>query len=326
MSASATPVGGLPAVTLGRFPDVSKPEKVAVRLHGHRIVCRVGGDQPRAERPVLFLVHGIAGSSATWDAVLPALAERYTVVAPDLLGHGESDKPHHDYSLGAHANMIRDLMIALGIERGTIVGHSFGGGVAMQFAYQHPSRCERLVLVSSGGLGPEISWIFRILAVPGAEYLLPLVCTSFVRVAGNAIGSGMYRLGVRSANLAESWRSYAELTKADNRHAFLATLRSVIDRRGQTVSAHDRLHLTASVPTLIVWGGGDRIIPVDHANAAHAAIASSEVVIFERAGHFPHAEHPDRFVDALTSFIDATAPMHLDEERWRAALTGVPPD
>ena len=148
---------------LGRFPNVVEPERRVVRLHGHRIVCRIGGGEPRAGRPVLVLIHGIAGSSATWEAVLPALARRYTVVAPDLLGHGESDKPRHDYSLGAYANMVRDVMIALGIDRATIVGHSFGGGVAMQFAYQHPSRCERLVLESSGGLGPEISWMFRAL-------------------------------------------------------------------------------------------------------------------------------------------------------------------
>jgi pimeloyl-ACP methyl ester carboxylesterase len=318
-------VDGIPEVEpLGRFPDVAEPEKRAVNLHGHRIVCRVGGGQPQAGRPVLVLIHGIAGSSATWNAVLPALVDRYTVVALDLLGHGESDKSGHDYSLGAYANMVRDVMIALGIDRATIVGHSYGGGVAMQFVYQHPSRCERLVLESSGGLGQEISWIFRALSVPAVEYLMPLIFPSAIRVAGNLVGDWTQRLGVRAPNLAQSWRAYAELTKAENRSAFLDTLRSVIDRSGQTVSAHDRLYLTAWVPTLIVWGKSDRIIPVEHAIAAHEAIASSELVIFERVGHFPHAEEPERFVDALTTFIDTTAPMHLDEPKWRAALTAGP--
>jgi pimeloyl-ACP methyl ester carboxylesterase len=256
--------------------------------------------------------------------VLPALVDRYTVVALDLLGHGESDKPGHDYSLGAYANMVRDVMIALGVDRATIIGHSFGGGVAMQFLYQHPSRCERLVLESSGGLGPEISWIFRVLSVPAVEYLMPLIFPSAVRVAGDVIGSGMQRLGIRAPNLAQSWRAYAELTKTENRSAFLTTLRSVIDRSGQSVSAHDRLHLTAWVPTLIVWGTADRILPVAHAIAAHAAIASSELAIFERVGHFPHAEEPERFVDVLTTFVDTTAPMHLDEPHWRVALTAGP--
>jgi pimeloyl-ACP methyl ester carboxylesterase len=311
----------IPEVTpLGRFPDVTKPEKRFVRLHGHRIACRIGGGEPRSGRPVLVLIHGVAGSSATWDDVLPALAERYTVVAPDLLGHGDSDKPYHDYSLGAYANTVRDVMIALGIDRATIVGHSLGGGIAMQFAYQHPSRCERLVLESSGGLGREISWVFRALTVPGAEYVMPLIFPPIVRAAGNFIGRQISRLGMRSPSLEQSWRSYAELTKAANRRAFVNTLRSVISRTGQTVSAHDRLYLSAWVPTLIVWGERDAIIPVEHATAAHEAMTNSQLVLFERAGHFPHAEEPERFIAALTDFVDTTEPMHLDEPQWQAVL------
>jgi pimeloyl-ACP methyl ester carboxylesterase len=319
-------IDGIPEIEhLGRFPNVAEPEMRVIRLHGHKIVCRIGGGEPRGGRPVLVLIHGVAGSSVTWEAVLPALARRYTVVAPDLLGHGQSDKPRHDYSLGAYANMVRDLMIAFGIDRATIVGHSFGGGVALQFAYQHPSRCERLVLEASGGLGPEISWIFRALTVPGVEYLMPLIFPSFIRIAGDAVGHGMYRLGVRAPNVAQSWRAYAELTKAENRHAFLNTLRSVINMSGQTVSAHDRLYLAAWVPTLIVWGQRDRIIPVEHATAAHEAMASSRLVIFERVGHVPHAERPSHFVDAVIDFVDNTEPMHLDEPRWQARLAAGPP-
>ena len=121
-------------------------------LHGHRVFYRSAGSGP-----VVVLVHGITSTSATWANVLPYLAERFTVIAPDLLGHGESAKPRGDYSLGAYASGIRDLLLALGHERATFVGHSLGGGVAMQLAYQFPEHCERLVLVSSGGLGREIS-------------------------------------------------------------------------------------------------------------------------------------------------------------------------
>jgi pimeloyl-ACP methyl ester carboxylesterase len=320
MTASPLP-DDIPEVTpLGRFPDVDKPEKRFVRLHGHRIACRIGGGEPRSGRPVLVLIHGVAGSSATWDDVLPTLAERYTVVAPDLLGHGDSDKPNHDYSLGAYANTVRDVMIALGIDGATIVGHSLGGGIAMQFAYQHPSRCERLVLESSGGLGPEISWIFRALTVPGAEYLMPFIFPPIVRTAGDVIGRLMHQIGMRSPSIEQSWRAYAELTKAANRRAFVNTLRSVIGRRGQTVSAHDRLYLSAWVPTLIVWGQRDAIIPVDHATAAHEVMTNSQLVVFERSGHFPHAEEPERFIAALTEFVDGTEPMHLDEPQWQAVL------
>ena len=136
-------------------------------LHGHRLVARIAGDSGDTGRPVLLMVHGLGGSSETWHDVLPGLAQRYTVVAPDLLGHGESDKPRHDYSLGAHANVLRDLMIAIGVERATVIGQSLGGGIAMQLAYQHPKRCERLVLVSSGGLGSEVSWLLRRAQPPG---------------------------------------------------------------------------------------------------------------------------------------------------------------
>jgi pimeloyl-ACP methyl ester carboxylesterase len=295
-----------------------------VRLHGHRIVYRVGGDLA-SERPVLLFVHGVAGSSSTWRAVMPALASRYTVIAPDLPGHGDSDKPRVDYSLGAHANMLRDLMIALGIERATIVGQSLGGGVAMQLAYQHPQRCERLVLVSSGGLGPEVSWMLRALTLPGAEYVMPLLFPSVVRVAGNAVGRRLARLGFRAPRLEQEWSAYASLTDADNRQSFIRTLRAVVDPRGQAVSAHDRLYLASKLPTLIVWGGRDRIIPVDHATAAHEAIPGSRLVIFEKSGHFPHTEEPEHFVEVLEDFIDGTEGLELDEREWRAILTAGPP-
>src|SRR5256885_6196729 len=130
------------------------------------------GYRMAGEGPAIVLVHGLAGSSTTWRAVMPALAERYLVIAPDLLGHGESAKPRGDYSLGAHASGIRDLLVALGVERATFVGHSLGGGVAMQLAYQFPQRCERLVLVASGGLGKEVNALLRAVALPGSEYVL----------------------------------------------------------------------------------------------------------------------------------------------------------
>jgi pimeloyl-ACP methyl ester carboxylesterase len=304
-----------------------------VVLHGHRLVYRIGpvdqgadqGVDARSERPVLVLVHGLGGSSATWQEVLPGFADHYTVVAPDLFGHGESDKPRHDYSLGAHANVVRDLMIALGIERATVVGQSLGGGVAMQLAYQHPQRCERLVLVSSGGLGSEVSWILRALSLPGVEYLMPVLFPSFVRDAGNALSRRLRGLGLRAPRLAEEWRTYVSLTDPGNRQAFVRTLRAVVDPGGQAVSARDRLYLAAHVPTLIVWGRHDRMIPVEHAVTAHDAIPGSRLAIFEDSGHFPHAEEPRHFVDVVTDFVDTTEPNRLDEADWQARLASGAP-
>jgi pimeloyl-ACP methyl ester carboxylesterase len=286
----------------------------------------MGGPGGDGDLPVLLLIHGMADSARSWRPVLPGLARHFQVIAPDMLGHGDSDKPRHDYSLGAYANLLRDLMVALGIERATLIGHSLGGGVAMQFAYQQPQRCERLVLVSSGGLGREVSWMLRALAAPGAEYLLPVICPPAMRHAGNRVGTWLRRLGVSPAVLADEWRTYVGLTEPANRGPFLRTLRSVIDVGGQAVSAHDRLYLTAHLPTLIVWGEHDHVIPVHHAIAAHQALEGSRLMVFERAGHFPHTDEPARFVLAVTDFVEATEPMHLDEPQWRAILTTGPRD
>src|SRR5512143_1663923 len=227
-------------------------ERAEIILHGHRFSYRRAGSGP-----LLVLLHGIAGSSATWDEVIPPLSRNHTVIAPDLLGHGDSGKPEGDYSLGAYANAVRDLLEALGQERGTLVGHSLGGGVAMQFAYQFPERCERLVLVSSGGLGREVHALLRAAALPGAELVLPWLCVIGRQSVGrvvHALGS----VGLRaSADLEETWRSFVSLAEPEARRAFLHTVRGIIDLGGQRVTAGDRLYLTAGLPMLIVWGERD---------------------------------------------------------------------
>src|SRR5947207_2043753 len=228
-------------------------EHEEITLHGHRVSYRRAG-----WGPVIVLIHGITGSSLTWEEVIEPLAERYTVVAPDLLGHGESAKPRGDYSLGAYASGLRDLLAAIGHDRATVVGHSFGGGVAMQLAYQFPERCERLVLVSSGGLGREVSALLRGLSIPGAEHLFPLVCSRTLRDAGQRLAGWLGTIGLRAApRVEEVWRSWSSLAEPDARRAFFRTLRAVIEPDGQTVSATDRLYLAAHVPTLIVWGARD---------------------------------------------------------------------
>ena len=286
-------------------------------IHGHSVGVRTAG-----KGPVVLLIHGMAGSSATWRHVLPALARRFTVVAPDLFGHGESDKPREgEYSLSAHANLLRDLLNALGHRRATFVGQSLGGGVVMQLAYQYPERCERLVLVGSGGLGREVNFTLRALTFPGAEYVFPLVCAPQLRDAGNAVASWLRRLGFRAAPVVEEiWCSYSSLAEADTRRAFFRTLHAVVDLRGQAVSAADRLYLTSRVPTLIIWGAQDPIIPVSHATAAQNAMPGSRLVIFDDAGHFPHCEDPERFVQVLADFIASTKPARVS----KAAVRGHP--
>jgi pimeloyl-ACP methyl ester carboxylesterase len=285
-----------------------------VPIHGHDVSYRLAGDGP-----VVVLVHGLAGSSTTWKHVMPALAESYTVLAPDLLGHGESAKPRGDYSLGAYASGIRDLMVTLGLDRATIVGHSLGGGVAMQLAYQFPDRCERLVLVASGGLGKEVHPLLRAVTLPAAEYVLPLLLTSWLRLRAESAGSLLRRVGWKpGSSLVEVWRSYTTLTTTEAQQAFVHTVRSVMDLSGQRVSATDRLYLAAAVPTLIVWGDEDAVIPVQHAHAAHAAMPGSRLEVLEGAGHFLPWKNGEWFTEVLSDFLATTTPARPSDELLRA--------
>lgn len=291
-----------------------------VVLHGRRVAFRQSGSGP-----VLVLLHGMAGSSATWLRVMPALSRRFTVMAPDLLGHGASAKPAGEYSVAAHANVVRDLLAALGHDRATLVGQSFGGGVAMQLAYQYPQRCERLVLVSSGGLGPEVGLLLRGLSLPGSDRLLPLVCSPALRDAGERLVAWLGGAGLRVAPAVEEiWRGWASLADADTRRAFFRTLRSVIDAGGQSVDATDRLYLAAHVPTLLVWGARDGIIPVAHAYTARDAVPGSRLVVFDESGHFPHCDDPERFVEALLEFVDTTHPCRQSDDDWGRLLRHEP--
>ncbi len=274
-----------------------------VTIHGHDVTYRRAGSP---DHESILLIHGLAGSSKTWDATIEELASHYDVIAPDLLGHGESAKPRGDYSLGAFASGLRDILAVLDVKSVTVVGHSFGGGVAMQLAYQHPHLIDRLVLVGSGGLGREVSPLLRMLALPGAEYLMPLGIPKLVIDRANDVGRFLGRRNIRSERLGEMWRAYASLAGAENRQAFVKTMRGVIEPGGQTVNANDRLYLAARVPMMIVWGDRDGVIPVEHGIRAHEAIENSRLEILEGVGHFPHVEAPEKFVASLLDFMDTT--------------------
>jgi pimeloyl-ACP methyl ester carboxylesterase len=286
-----------------------------VGIHGNDVAYRRAG-----KGPVLLLLHGIAGSSETWVPVMRLLQSDYTVLAPDFLGHGGSAKPPGDYSLGNQAAGIRDLLDALELERATVIGQSYGGGVAMQFAYQFPERCERLILVDAGGLGREVSWVLRLVTLPGAEYLLPILFSRPIRECGDTMIRFLQDRGIRYPSATEVWRSFASLTEPANRSAFVRTMRAVIDPGGQAVSAVDRLYLTGNMPTLIVWGGKDKIIPLSHAYQAHEAIPNSRLEIIDGAGHFPHVEEPFRFVEIVLDFLHSTDPSNFRPEDRRNQL------
>jgi pimeloyl-ACP methyl ester carboxylesterase len=295
---------------------VSGLRRRELRLHGHPVAYYAAGSGP-----VVLLIHGITSSADAWQRVIPALAERHTVVAPDLLGHGGSAKPRGDYSLGAYASGVRDLMAALGHQRATVVGHSMGGGIAMQLAYQFPERVERLALVSRGGLGREVGWVLRAATLPGAEWVLPVITRRGPRDALGLASGVLGRLGLRTAaDVRGTALGLASLSDPRARRAFLHTARSILDSTGQRVSATDRLYLAEGMPTLIVWGERDPMIPAAHGIAAHALIPNSRLELFPDAGHYPFDEDPERFAAMLSDFVAGTEASVYDEDEVRRRL------
>jgi pimeloyl-ACP methyl ester carboxylesterase len=236
-----------------------------ITLNGHRIAYRDDG-----VGEVLLLVHGLSGDSSSWREVMPKLSRNYRVIAPDLLGHGQSDKPRGEYSPAIFAALLRDLLDALGIDKVTLVGHSLGGAVAIMFAARYRDYCKRLVLLNSGGFGSEVTILLRMLSLPGAGFVLPLIAPGHAR---------------------------------DDRRVFLRTLRSVVNRRGQAASALACVHLLADLPTQIIGGEKDQIIPVGHARTAHAALPGSRLHIIPGAGHDSQIQHSDTIADLIDDFV-----------------------
>jgi pimeloyl-ACP methyl ester carboxylesterase len=296
---------------------VAPPADVRVRykrIHGYRRAYRIAGSGPP-----LLLLHGICDTSLTWSRVMSQLAANYTVIAPDLLGHGLSDKPRADYAISAYACGMRDLLGVLDIDAVTVVGHSLGGGVAMQFAYQFPERCERLVVVSSGGIGREVHPLLRAASGPLAEVVLPFATAAPLRWAVRHSADLLRRVPVVSLGDDTDYviSRYDGLGSARSRSAFLRTLRAGVDLRGQVITMLDRCYLAAGLPTLIVWGTEDPVIPVRHAQVAHEAMPGSRLALFDGAGHFPHREDPTRFAAVLHEFISTTEPAVYDVAHWR---------
>src|SRR6476659_5070848 len=226
-------------------PDSANSDATAnlkiMMLHGDRVAYR---DEGAGE--VLLLIHGIGGSSNSWSGVIPLLAKKYRVIAPDLLGHGESDKPRGDYSVGAFAVLLRDFLDALDIPQVTVIGHSLGGGIAMQFAHQHGEYCKRIVLISSGGFGGDVGRVLRVLSLPGSELVLPVIASRPAILAGNALRALM--------GSSDRFTARPSFSNRDHRTAFLRTLRSVVDFHGQAVCALNRLGINGVLPALIISG------------------------------------------------------------------------
>jgi pimeloyl-ACP methyl ester carboxylesterase len=314
-AASIVGVDGVTQLRPGPATVADVPLEVRT-VHGYRRAYRVAG-----AGPAVLLLHGIGDSSQTWLELIPRLARDHTVIAPDLLGHGASDKPRADYAVAAYANGMRDLLGVLGVDRVTVVGHSLGGGVAMQFAYQFPERTERLVLVGAGGVGREVNPLLRLLTLPGAELSLTALRLPGVR---RQLGLLARLAELTDTGLGEDVRDLLRvadsLDDATARRAFGRTLRAVVDWRGQVVTMLDRCYLAQGMPTLLVWGGRDPVVPVRHALRAHQAMPGSRLVVFPEAGHFPFHSDPRRFEQVLRHFLRSTSPATWSAQRWREVI------
>jgi pimeloyl-ACP methyl ester carboxylesterase len=290
-------------------------------VHGHRRAFVLARHR-RPDAPVLLLLHGIGSDLRTWDEVIAPLSKDFTVVAPDLLGHGQSAKPRADYSLGGYANGMRDLLSLLDIERATIVGHSFGGGVAMQFAYQYPERCERAVLVSTGGLGREVTPLLRSVTLPGAGLALAAAELPPARWATHLMAPVLARLPFMPGreDVKDTLQVFDNLADPGARRAFLHVARSALDWRGQVVTMLDRCYLTAEMPIMVVWGDKDTAIPMEHADVAAQAMPGVRVEVIEGGGHFPHRLDPAGFAALVRDFVLSTSPSVPEPSRLRRLL------
>lgn len=301
--------------TLAAYSVAMPADLQFVTIHGYIRAFRMAG-----EGPPLLLIHGLGCDSSTWDPVFDELAKSHTVIAPDLLGHGASDKPRGDYSVAGYANGMRDLLTVLGISKVTVVGHSFGGGVGGQFAYQYPEMIERLVLVDAGGMGPDVTPLIRFLSVPGSSTALAVAASAPLRpiIAGGM--TLLSRLGLPiTHDLDEVAKVYRTLGDPASRRAVQSLVRHVVDWRGVFITMADRHYLLERVPVLIIWGEHDFVVPMSHARRA-ASDPMRDVVVIDDAGHFPFRDEPETFVELIEKFLAAHPPATFVRSRWQRAL------
>lgn len=295
-----------------------------IELHGSPVTYLTAGPE---SAPVVVLVHGIANTSASFVDTPDLLAERLgvRVVAPDLFRRGASHEIDTDTSLGGRAALIRDLLVALHIPSATLIGHSLGGGVSLQFSYLFPRRVERIILVASGGLGREVSPVLRYATLPGSELFLSLLDSKLARRASHAVDKSIDVAAALAPDHfrpshKETTRSFSSLADAALRASFVSTARHVLDRNGQRISALDRLYLAGHVPVMLIHGSKDRIIPLSHSERGHAELSHSRLEVIEGAGHFPHLDEPDLFLDLVGDFLATTEAAHVDDDELARIL------
>jgi pimeloyl-ACP methyl ester carboxylesterase len=298
--------GSVPYGIVGYWRVMETNEALEVTLHGH-LVSYI--QETGAGTPVL-LVHGVGSSIETWGEI-PQLLNRdgRPVVAVDLLGHGGSSLGNGDFSLGANAAVLRDLLHHLGYERAHLVGHSLGGGICLQFSYQFPDMVESLTLISSGGLGPQVGLYLRAATLPGADLVIATATRPGLLSIADKVRGRLVARGVESEVLsARVMDRVKALSEPKRRKAFLATVKSVVGPRGQTVSALEKMKSLDGRKVLIIWGDKDNMIPIAHGYQAHEILEGSTMVVLPNAGHQPHVNEPYEVAQAIQSHLVLVSP------------------
>jgi pimeloyl-ACP methyl ester carboxylesterase len=271
---------------------------------------------PGAGDPVL-LVHGVGADQTTWERIpLELQAAGRSVITIDLLGHGHSGAGGTDFGLPAHAALVRDLLDHLAIARVHLVGHSVGGGVSMQFAAESPERVSSLTLISSGGLGREVSPSLRAALLPGTASSIGIMTHPTVTRPMRQIIRFLDRRGISSRDFSERTVDALERLQDDGRRtAFLGTLRGVVGLSGQRLSVLDHLEVLDPKRLLVIWGDSDPMVPVDHGRRLHALLPGSRLVVIPGAGHEPYIDEPQLIVSEVLAHTAADLPL------WSVDLT-----
>lgn len=269
--------------------------------------------------PVL-LVHGVGSSIDTWSEVYSRLTQTgRSVVAVDLFGHGKSGSGNGDYSLGANATMLRDVLNFLDIDQVHLVGHSLGGGVSMQMFYQYPDRITSLTLIASGGLGIEVGMSLRAATLPGSELVIRVISRPEVTSTLKSVVGVLEVFGVRRHGFDDRLiQTLQDLQDEEKLSGFVNTLRSVIGIRGQRVSALNRLALVNPERTLIIWGDRDPMLPPAHGYALHELLPGSRIVIVPNGGHDPHGDSPALVFNELVDHIERAEVASISESGARS--------
>jgi pimeloyl-ACP methyl ester carboxylesterase len=250
--------------------------------------------------PALVLLHGLGSAGATWDRVAPLLAQRSRVVALDLPGHGVSRAAPSRFDIESIAESLDEALGQLRLHAPTVLGHSYGGALAMRYALDFRDRCRGLVLVNSAGFGLEVHPVLRALTRPGADRAVD----ALRRLPLSRLGRVGAAARSRDLPLDELLRLHGSLQTAEGRTALLSLLRSGVDIAGQRLGTDSPARLSG-LPTLIVWGDPDPIIPVAHARAAQQLIAGSELAFLPGGGHAPHRRRPEELSTAVLGFLRA---------------------